>query len=991
MSNLKSTLLATISALPLSGLALIAAPQQALAANECGPAVAGVVVCSGPNYPAGIAYTAAGPLTVTLDNSSMTITGVSISARLTGSVAGNLVINATEFQTVSSLTTGVISVANSATGGGAFITMDSGSATGGANFSGGTLQATSQSNGTSHITLNGGAVVATAAGGNSLFASAGGAGTATVEMNGGAVTSNGNGLVASGNSFSTASANAIIDGGTVQAVQNGVSSQSFGGSATTTMTGGAVTSGGNGLMANITGSAAATDAMVSMQAGNVVSTGTGGAGIFARNVGRGAAAIEMTGGTVTATGNNSDGILAQTTNAAGTVDVTVSGGTVTGGTGNGAAIHTVALAGGSTLAIGAGATIDGSASGVAIRDGDANRDGVDENNGSVTITSAGTLIGGIWLGGGTDALTVTGGSIAGDITGDGADSLVFDLGAGSFAYDALYATTGMASVAMNSGSAAINGTIATDVLTVNGGKLILNNLTTATTSATVNGGMLVVGDAGSSGAQLTTSALDVLAGAGLQGIGTIVGDVNNAGLVAPGNSIGTLTIAGDYSGAGGLIEIETQLGDDSSPTDRLVITGNTSGSSNVRVTNVGGTGNQTVEGIQLIDVGGLSAGTFALLGDYVFEGEQAVIGGAYAYRLYQGSTSDPSDGDWYLRSELVPVVPPPGPGPGPAPAPTPLYAPGVPLYEAYAGVLQSFNAPGTLQQRVGNRFEVDNSATKGTPIWGRIEASHAELAPGTSTTGAKHDVDTWKLQAGIDMPLLQSELGALVGGITGHYGTVSSEVSSRFGDGAINATGYGLGGTLTWYGDSGFYVDAQTTLTWYDADLSSSTLGTALASGNNGFGYALSLEAGQKVALNDQWSVTPQAQLAHSSVWFDDFTDPYGAAVSLDDADSLLGRLGVSVDYENEWKDATGQTSRSHAYGIANLYYDFLDGSSANVAGTRIASQDQSLWAGIGIGGSLSLSDDRLSLNGEAFARTSLENFGDSNALGAKLGLSVKW
>ena len=37
----------------------------------------------------------------------------------------------------------------------------------------------------------------------------------------------------------------------------------------------------------------------------------------------------------------------------------------------------------------------------------------------------------------------------------------------------------------------------------------------------------------------------------------IFGDVLNRGLIAPGNSIGTLTIAGNYSGEGGTLEIET--------------------------------------------------------------------------------------------------------------------------------------------------------------------------------------------------------------------------------------------------------------------------------------------------------------------------------------------------------------------------------------------------------------------------------------------------
>ncbi|WP_409566758.1 autotransporter domain-containing protein [Rhizobium leguminosarum] len=53
------------------------------------------------------------------------------------------------------------------------------------------------------------------------------------------------------------------------------------------------------------------------------------------------------------------------------------------------------------------------------------------------------------------------------------------------------------------------------------------------------------------------------------------------------------------------------------------------------------------------------------------------------------------------------------------------------------------------------------------------------------------------------------------------------------------------------------------------------------------------MDTGQKIDLTGQWSLTPQAQLAYSSVRFDSFTDALGGGVSLDDGDSLTGRLGA--------------------------------------------------------------------------------------------------
>lgn len=62
----------------------------------------------------------------------------------------------------------------------------------------------------------------------------------------------------------------------------------------------------------------------------------------------------------------------------------------------------------------------------------------------------------------------------------------------------------------------------------------------------------------------------------------------------------------------------------------------------------------------------------------------------------------------------------------------------------------------------------------------------------------------------------------------------------------------GVGATLTWYGENGFYLGGQGQATWLDSDLDSDSLGR-LADGNDGFGYAISLEGGQPLELNETW------------------------------------------------------------------------------------------------------------------------------------------
>ena len=74
--------------------------------------------------------------------------------------------------------------------------------------------------------------------------------------------------------------------------------------------------------------------------------------------------------------------------------------------------------------------------------------------------------------------------------------------------------------------------------------------------------------------------VNVQTGGRLQGTGQ-VGTTTSDGTIAPGNSIGTLTIDGNYTGNGGTLVIESELGGDASPTDRLVVTGDTAGTTNV--------------------------------------------------------------------------------------------------------------------------------------------------------------------------------------------------------------------------------------------------------------------------------------------------------------------------------------------------------------------------------------------------------------------------
>ncbi|MBB2974459.1 autotransporter outer membrane beta-barrel domain-containing protein, partial [Mesorhizobium sp. RMAD-H1] len=348
------------------------------------------------------------------------------------------------------------------------------------------------------------------------------------------------------------------------------------------------------------------------------------------------------------------------------------------------------------------------------------------------------------------------------------------------------------------------------------GALMLSGRSTYTGATFVKAGTLAAGRAG---AFSPASAFNVDAGAtlALNGYDQSVGALANAGRVSlQGTTPGaTLTVNGNYTGKdGGTLALSTRLEGDDSKTDRLVVKGATSGNTTLAVTNAGGGGAQTDKGIRLVEVDGASNGTFTLAGDYVFEGDQALVAGAYAYRLFKNGI-DTNDGDWYLRSSLLE-------------GDIPQFQAGVPVYEAYAGILQSFNQLDSLQSRLGNRaWTIEAQGADGLSeevapeqgaggqslgVWGNIEASRHRYRPEHSTSDTDYDAAVWKLEAGIDSQLYETEKGRLIGGASLHYGTIAADIFSPHGEGKIDATGYGIAGTLTWYGNDGLYLDGQAKL-----------------------------------------------------------------------------------------------------------------------------------------------------------------------------------
>ena len=156
----------------------------------------------------------------------------------------------------------------------------------------------------------------------------------------------------------------------------------------------------------------------------------------------------------------------------------------------------------------------------------------------------------------------------------------------------------------------------------------------------------------------TATNVGVSAGATLnmRGVCQTFGNVTNAGtIVTSGTGPGTTLTSNNYVGDGGNLALNTFLGADNSPSDRLVINGGTAtGSTSILINNVGGPGAQTTSnGIMVVNA--INGATTAP-GAFTLDNPE-LRAGALDYRLFHGGLNGSDPNDWFLRSTfLVPQI-----------------------------------------------------------------------------------------------------------------------------------------------------------------------------------------------------------------------------------------------------------------------------------------------------------------------------------------------
>ena len=262
------------------------------------------------------------------------------------------------------------------------------------------------------------------------------------------------------------------------------------------------------------------------------------------------------------------------------------------------------------------------------------------------------------------------------------------------------------------------------------------------------------------------------------------------------------------------------------------------------------------------------------------------------------------------------------------------------LYEALPSVLLAMNALPTRDERLA-------AARDGRGSWARVETARGKWKADSSTmAGVAYDHRRHGVRVGLDFPA--GENSGAGASVHGFRGSATTQARAGFTH-EVELSGMGLGAHATTTVDD-IYVDAQAAVTWFDATLSSSQHGV-LADGAEGLGWALGLEAGRRVALDDGLSVTPRAGLGWSQATLDDFTNRAGSAerVSLKDAQSLTGRAGLGVE--------TSGGEGVRLSGSVDAMHEFADETQVDVMGSRLEASGPATSVRFGAEGAFSLAD----------------------------------
>ena len=277
------------------------------------------------------------------------------------------------------------------------------------------------------------------------------------------------------------------------------------------------------------------------------------------------------------------------------------------------------------------------------------------------------------------------------------------------------------------------------------------------------------------------------------------------------------------------------------------------------------------------------------------------------------------------------------------------------LYEALPSVLLAMNDQPSYAERM-------TAARDGNGGWARVEVSRGEwqAKKATTMTPLAYDHRRSAVRAGVDLHAGESaRVGVSMHALRG---------KAEMGVGDVELDGMGGGLSATWL-VGGLYVDAQAAVTLYDVEVESYTHGKLQKKDVYGVGYGLEVDVGRRMGVGGM-TVTPRAGVEWSKVELDEFVDMevFGgprASVSMEEADSVKGRVGVMLEAEMGSGESSGRVFAS-----LDVEQEFSEETEVQVGRELLKTEVRPTAVRLGLGGEFAVAEDMV-VRGTAGFRTS--------------------
>ncbi|CAD0217047.1 autotransporter domain-containing protein (plasmid) [Agrobacterium fabrum] len=317
----------------------------------------------------------------------------------------------------------------------------------------------------------------------------------------------------------------------------------------------------------------------------------------------------------------------------------------------------------------------------------------------------------------------------------------------------------------------------------------------------------------------------------------------------------------------------------------------------------------------------------------------------------------------------------------------PLYRVEVPTYSAVQPLAQylALSTLGTFHERRGEQALLQGDGWMPTS-WARTFGQNTEMK-WDGTVSPSFDGNLFGLQAGQDLLGRETEAGGFDRfGLFVGYSRMNGDIKGQalgwnnLAVGEVDIGGTSFGAYWTHVGAQGWYLDAVLMGTWFSGDATSRAGESVNIDGSS---VAASLEGGYPIALTEDWTLEPQAQIIWQKLSLDDEADRF-SSVAFDSDNAVTGRLGVRL--QGNYQTDSGLIQ---PYLKANIWHGFSSDQMTRFDNDPIVTETGGTSLEIG-GGLVASLTEKVSVFATVDYTTNLGGE-RKRAIEGNIGLNIKW